>query len=166
MKKIVFLLFIIIVIGCLISKKNEVLIPKEAIRIRIIAASNTIEDQKLKADIKNDISEMLFKKIYNVNNYEVANNVINNSLNDVDNIVSKYTNNYEISYSNNYFPKKEYKGIIYDEGNYPSLQIKLGNGKGENFWCVLFPPLCLIDEDRLNDVEYRFLIKDLLNKTK
>ena len=65
----------------------------------------------------------------------------------------------------NYFPEKEYKGIVYEEGEYESLVITLGNGLGENFWCVLFPPLCLLDsEEEVEDVEYTSFVKELVEK--
>ena len=64
----------------------------------------------------------------------------------------------------NYFPEKEYKGIYYEEGEYESLVITLGNGIGENFWCILFPPLCLVDEEETTDIEYTSIIKELINK--
>ena len=85
---------------------------------------------------------------------------------DINNIIRKYTNDFSIYFGNNYFPKKEYKGVMYKEGNYESLIIKLGDAKGKNFWCVLFPPLCMIDESKLNDVSYSFLVNELLNKIK
>ena len=71
-----------------------------------------------------------------------------------------------MSFGNNYFPEKEYKGVKYKEGKYESVVIKLGKGKGENFWCVLFPPLCMIDEEKLNDVSYSFYVSEMLNKIK
>ena len=65
----------------------------------------------------------------------------------------------------NYFPEKEYKGTIYKEGKYESLVITLGNGQGNNFWCVLFPPLCLLDEeDETTNVEYTSLVKEIIDK--
>ena len=64
----------------------------------------------------------------------------------------------------NYFPKKSYRGILYPEGEYESLIITLGKGLGENWWCVLYPPLCLIeDNDTTSDSEYRSFILDILN---
>ena len=63
----------------------------------------------------------------------------------------------------NHFPKKEYKGIYYEEGEYESLVITLGEGIGENFWCILFPPLCLVDENA-EDIEYSSIIKELIDK--
>ena len=55
--------------------------------------------------------------------------------------------------------------IKYKEGNYESLVVTLGDGSGDNFWCVLFPPLCLLEaEDTNNEVEYKFFVKELIDK--
>ena len=74
--------------------------------------------------------------------------------------------NYKIEYGMNYFPKKEYKNVIYEEGNYESLVITLGEGLGENFWCILFPPLCSMEKDieESKNVEYKSIIKELIYK--
>ena len=54
---------------------------------------------------------------------------------------------------------------MYEEGDYESVVITLGNGEGSNFWCVLFPPLCLLDEnDTTEDVDYKFFVKELIDK--
>ena len=50
------------------------------------------------------------------------------------------------------------------EGYYESLVVTIGDGKGDNWWCVLFPPFCLIENDKKTDVEYRLYIKDMLEK--
>ena len=59
---------------------------------------------------------------------------------------------------------QEYKGITYDEGEYQSLVVTLGNGLGNNWWCVLFPPLCLLEGEESTDVEYRSYVMDIVNK--
>ena len=71
---------------------------------------------------------------------------------------------YDINFGYNYFPEKEYKGVKYNEGYYESLLVTLGEGKGDNWWCVLFPPLCLIEADESSDVEYRSIIEEILEK--
>ena len=63
------------------------------------------------------------------------------------------------------FPKKVYKGKTYQPNNYESLVITLGEGDGENWWCVLFPPLCLLEaEESEEEVEYNFFFKTILDK--
>ena len=61
-------------------------------------------------------------------------------------------------------PEKEYKGTTYEEGYYESLVITLGSGEGDNWWCVLFPPLCLLEAEDSDDVEYTSYVKELVDK--
>lgn len=166
MRKIVILIFFIILIICLVSNSSNVLIPDKAIRIRIIANSDSLKDQETKAIIKNEINNALYSKLRNINNYDEANSIIKDNISDINKIVQNHVSDFELSYGKNYFPSKEYKGIKYDAGDYQSLVIKLGEGKGRNFWCVLFPPLCMIDENKLNDVSYKFFVTELLKKIK
>ncbi len=167
MKKIIVSLFIIIVISVGINEKEQILIPDNAIRFRIIANSNSDDDQKLKKEIKKDVEKELFTLVSGANNIKEAREIISNNLDKVDEIVSKYDVSYDINFGNNYFPNKYYKGIKYEEGNYESLVITLGNGLGHNWWCVLFPPLCLLDENsNLKNVEYELYASKLINKFK
>ena len=65
-----------------------------------------------------------------------------------------------------YCKEIEYKGVIYEEGDYESLVITLGDGLGDNFWCVLFPPLCLLEaeETDTDEFEYTSFIKEIIDK--
>lgn len=96
---------------------------------------------------------------------------INNNLSNFDNIVSQtfinnnYQETFKINYGLNYFPEKKFKGETIKAGNYESLVIKIGEGKGDNWWCFLFPPLCLLEaEESEEKVEYNFFIKKIINK--
>lgn len=164
MKKVI-VLVISIIIGILVYKKNdEIVIPSDSIRIRVIANSNSINDLYKKKIIKDNIKNNLYKLLSNANSIESANDLVKDNINNIKDIVSKQTNDYEINYGLNYFPKKIYKGVVYPEGDYKSLVITIGSGLGDNWWCVLYPPLCLIeDNDTINDVDYRLFIQDILN---
>lgn len=164
MKNILFILFFIFLLVGIsnVVTENE-LIPEDAIRIRVIASSDKKEDQELKFIIKNEVEKYLYEQLSNVDNINDAHIVIKNSLVNIDKIVKKYTDDFDINYGLNYFPEKEFKGIKYKDGEYQSLVITIGNGLGNNWWCVLFPPLCMIEEDT-TDVEYRSFIVDTLNK--
>ena len=100
------------------------------------------------------------------NSKEEAKNLIQNSLPNLKTIVDNYQVDYQMNYGMNEFPEKEYKGITYDAGKYESLVITLGTGLGENWWCVMFPPLCLLEaeESELDNVEYQFFVKNVLEK--
>lgn len=171
MKKTVLVVAIIIVILCLF-KSETIIIPKEAIRFRVIANSNDQKDQEVKKEVVNDLKKNIQKlelipKDITATRANIKENLplfqesVQNTLNKL-NIEEQYT----IEYGMNYFPEKEYKGVKYEEGEYESVVIKLGNGLGDNFWCVLFPPLCLLEgeETDSDNVEYTSFIKELIDK--
>ena len=167
MKKIIIVLFFLIVLLVFINEKKMLLIPNESIRFRVIANSDSALDQDLKLSVKNDVEKELYNIIGNSKNIGEARNRIRNNIDKVNDILNKYNISYDISYGNNYFPEKEYKGVKYSEGEYESVVITIGNGLGHNWWCVLFPPLCLLDEkDNLDDIEYEFYARELINKIK
>ena len=167
MKKIIIVLFLIMVTAVFINEKECLLIPDDAIRFRVIANSDNEIDQKLKLSVKEDVEKELYKLINGVDNIVEARNIIENNLDKVDSILKEYNVSYDISYGNNYFPEKEYKGIKYNSGNYESLVITLGSGLGENWWCVLFPPLCLLDEqENIKNAEYELYATKIINKFK
>lgn len=170
MKKTIIILAIIISLLSL-NKEEKIVIPKDSIRFRIIANSNSPQDQNLKKKIIANLAneKLLSFKSSDINNsrQQIQNNittfqeVIENTLQE-ESPSTKYT----INYGKNYFPKKEYQNIIYEEGEYESLVVTLGNGTGNNFWCVLFPPLCLIETNKpkTDKIEYKSLIKETLMK--
>lgn len=167
MKKLIIILALVITILSINKNENKVIIPKESIRFRIIANSDEKVDQELKKEIVSNLSETI-SETANLNNITETREYIEKELPTFHNIVDKTLENanqnrsFHINYGKNYFPKKEYQNVVYEEGEYESLVITLGEGKGKNFWCVLFPPLCMIDKN--NDVEYKSLIKEVLDK--
>lgn len=171
MKKTLIIIAVIIVILCMV-KSEKIIIPKEAIRFRVIANSNEEKDQFIKKQIvknlKQDLQDIKFvPKDINESRQKIKNHIpsfkdsIEKTLKEL-----KETTNYKVEYGTNYFPQKEYQGIVYEAGEYESLVITIGDGFGENFWCVLFPPLCLLegDENETGNIEYTTFIKELLNK--
>ena len=166
MKKIIIILFIITLIMISMKKDSEIIIPNNAIRFRVIANSNTLEDQQEKLVIKDSIEKKVYSLISDANNTDEARYLLEDNMESIKQIVDSYKIPYELSYGYNYFPTKNYKGIMYKAGNYESLVIKLGEGMGQNFWCVLFPPLCLLESDKedTSDIEYQFYVKKILEK--
>ncbi len=165
MKKVIIVLFFLTII--LINKKEEeFIIPDNAIRFRVIANSNSFEDQATKVEIKNNVENIVKKDLLLTKNKQEAQKILNESIPKIKNMVDNYNITYNINYGNNYFPEKKYKGITYQEGYYESLVLTLGNGKGDNWWCLMFPPLCLMETENndLKNVDYQFFVKDIFNK--
>ena len=166
MKKIIIVLFLVSLGFIFTNKDEEILIPGEAIRFRVIANSNTLEDQTEKLAIKDLVEKEIYNLINGAGNVSEVRDIIQSNMDTINDIVSSYQVPYQISYGNNYFPSKTYKGIIYPAGNYESLVITLGEGAGNNFWCVLFPPLCLLENSNadVSDVDYQLYVKKLLDQ--
>lgn len=168
MKK--FFISLCIVIMIIFISKDKIVIPKEAIRIRIIASSNEKKDQEIKKEVKNSIESDIYNLLKDTTNIEEARSILKDNIPTIDKkvnqVLTKYQEKYNLNYGYNYFPAKEYKGIKYDEGLYESLVVSIGEGKGDNWWCVMFPPFCLMEAENNNtsEVEYRLIVKDLLNK--
>lgn len=174
MKKIILIIPIFIISFFIIKSYNEeIIIPSNAIRFRVIANSNSIEDQNIKKKVRTNLERTIISKMENVDDINKAERIINSSILELKQVVEKtldennYNLNYDVNFGYNYFPEKKYKGVTYKEGKYKSLVVTLGSGKGDNWWCVLFPPLCLVEAEETeetDDVEYRFFIKDLIDK--
>lgn len=146
------------------------LIPDDAIRIRVIPNSNSEYDQNMKLLVKEELQQDMYNLLKDVKGVQEARSVINNNLENINKQVDTiFTNNgydmdYSINFGLNYFPEKEYKGVKYEEGYYESLLVTIGEGKGSNWWCVLFPPLCLIEAEESTEVEYTSFVKELVDK--
>lgn len=171
MKKIILLLTIIVSIFIYKeNKNNEVIIPDSAIRLRVIPNSNSALDQNMKLKVKAYLEDNTYNLLKDTNDINTAREIIKDNIDDIDkNVSTIFTNNnynmdYNINYGYNYFPNKKYRGIKYKEGYYESIVISIGDAKGDNFWCVLFPNLCLIDTENTTDVEYKSWALEKINK--
>ena len=151
-------------------KNNEVIIPDTAIRLRVIPNSNSSLDQSMKKKVKKYLEKNTYVTLSNVTDIEEARTKINDSLSNLDININKifkdnkYNMEYTVDFGYNYFPEKKYRGLKYEEGYYESLVITIGEGKGDNWWCVLFPNLCLVDLENKTNVEYKSWIVEQINK--
>lgn len=166
MKKFIIIIVIVLVLLSIIKPEESLVIPDESIRFRVIANSNSFQDQALKMNIVKDLEQNIIPNIETASNIEQSKKLIKDNIPLINNTLTKYTDNYNVSFGQNHFPLKEYNGVLYNEGEYESLVITLGEGSGENFWCVLFPPLCLLEGEETNkdEVEYKSLVREIIAK--
>lgn len=149
---------------------QSLVIPEEAIRFRVIPNSDEKVDQDVKLLVRDEVQDYMSTILQNVDDINVSREIISSNIPEISAKVEQvldyenYNLPYEVNFGLNYFPTKEYKGIVYDEGYYESLVITLGAGRGSNWWCVLFPPLCLIEAEESTEVEYTSYIKEILDK--
>lgn len=171
MKKIIIILSLITVF--LIYKETKadtIIIPDTAIRLRVIPNSNSSLDQNMKVKVKEYLEKNIYELLRNETSIDKARILIQENIPLLDQNINKifednnYKMTYDINYGYNYFPEKEYRGIKYGEGYYESIVISIGKAEGDNWWCVLFPNLCLIDTKNKDDVEYKSWVIETINK--
>ena len=173
MKKILILASLLLVgMTGFSSKTDEVIIPDQAIRFRVIAASNTPEDQQIKQKVKTALQTDITNLLQDSESITDTRNSLKGNIRRFENVVSttllqnEEATIFDIHYGLNYFPEKLYKGVTYPAGYYESLVVTLGAGAGDNWWCVLFPPLCLLEAEETNtdDIEYKSFVQEMIEK--
>lgn len=138
------------------------------IRFHVIANSDTDEDQNLKLKVRDKVVEALSERLCNVNSLEEAENILEENIDYVNEIAKDVIeeNNYTyevntmLSYEN--FPDKVYGDCVFPQGNYEAFRVIIGEGKGQNWWCVMFPSLCFVDESK-NSVDSSELKEEIEN---
>lgn len=128
------------------------------VRLHVLANSDTVEDQALKLKVRDAVIEYMEKQD-DLNSAGEAREYLSENLNRLEKIAEGViaSEGYDYSARANlgvrYIPEKAYGGITFPAGNYEALNITIGRGEGENWWCVLFPPLCLLEEGTATDDE-------------
>ena len=162
--------FLIIAYAMVNPTATSTTIPKESIRFRVIPNSNTVEDLYMKEKVKEEVERTIIVNS-NLKDINEERKLIINNLSTLENNISdlftlnNYNESFKVKYGYNYFPEKEYAGKTYKEGDYESLVIEIGAAEGDNYWCVLFPPFCLMEAEETNTekVEYDSYILKLIN---
>ena len=153
--------FFLIIIFIFISAKSYSQnmfksISNNFLRLHVVANSDSTEDQILKYKIRDAVIDYMKPYFSNINTKNDALNILNLQKNNINDLATKiatengYNYPVNVSIGNFYFPTKEYSEIILPEGYYDALKIELGNAKGQNWWCVMFPSLCIIDSNNLS----------------
>ncbi|WP_338471051.1 stage II sporulation protein R [Niallia sp. XMNu-256] len=161
MKKNIAIIYLLILsIGTILSlyiPKNEVtaneavVIPNDAIRLRILANSDSAEDQRVKHLIRDEVNAEITKWVSHLTSKQEAKKVIQEGLPQLQQIALKVleqeqvNQSVEVEFGKVEFPTKLYGEFLYPAGEYEAILITLGEGTGANWWCVLFPPLCFLD---------------------
>ena len=132
-------------------KNGAMVIPDEAIRLRILANSDSEQDQELKRKIRDRVNEEITVWVEGLTSMDNAREVITGNMDQIEEIVEEVMaeegliQTYNVDFGRVDFPTKMYGKFIYPAGDYEAILITLGEGTGANWWCVLFPPLCFLD---------------------
>lgn len=133
------------------EQKQQEAIAKEVIRFHVVANSDSENDQLLKLKVKEKVVTYLQAVIKEAKTIEEARQKLTKQLPEVEKIAIQemkkegYDYGADATLGNCYFPVKEYGDLIFPAGEYEALQVNLGESKGKNWWCVMYPTLCFID---------------------
>lgn len=149
---LILLLFIYVVI-CAISYVSAVSsdISDSVFRLHVIANSDTKEDQDLKYKVRDSLLNYMNNICSNCSSKEEAISIVTNYKDDFKQIALDTIHNEGFSYDvdveigNFNFPTKHYGDVSLPAGYYDALRVKIGQAKGQNWWCVMFPSLCFVD---------------------
>lgn len=124
---------------------------KDIIRFHIRANSDSKEDQDLKLKIRDEILQAMGEKFELLNSIEESRHIIEDNLMEMKSISQRVVYDegkdyeVEVSLGMDNFPIRKYGDMLLPQGEYETLLIEIGESKGQNWWCVMFPPLCFVD---------------------
>ena len=142
----------------------------EYLRIHIRANSNSEKDQDVKYEIKDKMIEYLTPYIAECANKKDAEKVLNAHKDDLTEIIDELLKRRGFSYSSNLvvrnekFPTRVYGEFTLEEGFYDAVIVELGKAEGDNWWCVVYPPLCFLGNG--SGVKYKSKIIEIINEFK
>ncbi|MFB5191005.1 stage II sporulation protein R [Alicyclobacillus fastidiosus] len=134
-----------------VATPHDAPIPKEALRLRIIANSDSTADQTLKLEIRDAVVEQVGGWVSGAKNATEARKIVIAHIPQIEATATRVEHAHGVNepirtdVGEVPFPTKIYGNRVYPAGNYEALRITIGKGQGANWWCVLYPPLCFID---------------------
>ncbi len=176
------------IIGCLGSGLARVVGPvietynrNNLIRLHVVAESNLPEDQVLKLKVRDRIIQVTEPLLLRIQDPDQAEEILKSNLVLLEKaarqVIAEQDRNLDVKVSLEQFdfPEVAYPFGLLPEGKYKGLKVILGRGEGKNWWCVLYPPLCLLDPDAPTfkgnqsgpiQVEYKLAVLEELVKDK
>lgn len=159
MKKYIKGMIIILIFAAVLFMKNEEneeeriqkSIASHIIRLHVVANSDSEKDQQLKISVKDKIVAGLQEKLKDADNLNDARTIIRNETERIEQMATEEMRKQGYDYiataslGNSYFPIKKYGDLTFPAGEYEALRVQIGEAKGQNFWCVMYPTLCFVD---------------------
>lgn len=173
MKKIVLccvaLLVLLAVILAVPQKSNA-----DFLRIHIRADSNGDADQQVKYKVKTAVVDYLTPYLAQANTKNKAMEIVRSQLKNIEAVCDKTLADNGFNYHSKaklceeQFPDRSYNGITLPSGVYDALIVELGSGSGNNWWCVVYPPLCFVggESNGTNQIIYKSKLMEIINKWK
>ena len=166
----IFFIFLLIFSACGTHTTTNVQTLAPLLRLHIRANSNQKEDQAVKLLVRDKVSVYLEKELAFVSDFATAKTEIQKRLGKVAEICDAVLKNEGFSYKssvtfcNEFFPVRSYEGLVVESGYYDAVIIALGTGAGDNWWCVIYPPLCYLEVKSNEKYTYKSKIAELIEQ--
>lgn len=172
MKKLSVIFILIIVMGGIIAFgiSNFTSTNSEILRIHIRANSNEHIDQSVKYQVKDAVVSAMLPILSGCKSKVEAEEKMQENFGIIESAANKVLAANGFSYiakarlAREEFPARAYGSVVYDAGFYDALILELGEAKGDNWWCVVYPPLCFLQTNNANEIKYTSKIADLIKE--
>lgn len=140
--------------GTWASARSEAL-SDALVRLHVIAVSDEAEEQEIKLRVRDSVLAYLEPRLEGADDAAAARELISAELDGIKAAAETAAEGREVSVtlSREYYPTRDYGSFALPAGSYESLRVVLGEGEGHNWWCVVFPPLCLSAAEAENALE-------------
>ncbi len=166
-------LAVVVVVGIAVSqvgKDDNTLDTSNLLRIHIRANSNEVVDQNVKYKIKDAFVDFLTPLVCECKTKQEAIEMINKNASKLESIADQILKENHFNYSSKVkvtkeqFPTRVYGEYTVPSGVYDSVIVELGTATGNNWWCVVYPPLCFTNFTNSSNVVYKSKIMEIINK--
>ena len=172
MKYLPIFLFLLLCVGVVVFNTNNNQPKYDYLRVHIRANSNEEIDQNIKYIIKDKVVDFVTPYLIECDTKQKSIDKICSLLEEIedvcDNVLMQngftYTSRARIDQEK--FPTRSYDNITLEQGIYDALIIELGSGKGDNWWCIVYPPLCFVNKSDSNaqNIQYQSYLMEIIEK--
>ena len=158
--------------GFMFIKGTENTYAEGYLRIHIRANSNNVVDQNVKYNVKERVVDYLTPLLAEGKTFDVAYQILQDNLSNIERVANEELGLNGFNYgcraklNEEYFPTRSYGEYILENGYYDALILELGTGTGDNWWCVVYPPLCFIGSEGsgTKNIKYKSKLVEIVEK--
>ncbi|MBQ7880494.1 MAG: stage II sporulation protein R [Clostridia bacterium] len=172
MKYLPIFLFLLLCCGVFVFNAQTNQSEYDYLRVHIRANSNSEVDQAVKYLVKDEVVNFITPYLIDCDTKEKSINTINGLLLQIENVCDNVLSQNGFTYTSKAkvdtekFPTRTYDNVTLEEGVYDALIIELGTGKGDNWWCIVYPPLCFVNKSDTDahNIQYQSYLMDIIKK--
>ena len=175
MKKIILaVVALVVLVAVIVAVPTKTNANADFLRIHIRADSNDTADQNVKYAVKSAVVDYLTPYLASATTKQKAMSIVKSHLKDIEAVCDKVLAQNGFTYKSRaklceeQFPDRTYGDVTLAAGVYDALIIELGSGSGNNWWCVVYPPLCFVggESNGTNQIVYKSKLMEIINQWK